>query len=141
ALKDGIPENTPQAKEMAVPINLETIGGNYLVIDIGGGLYAFYAHLIPGSLKVKLGDTVEPGQVLAALGNTGNSSEPHLHFHLIDNANPLAGQGQPYALSRFTRLKADMKLDAEGDIAQLKITGKEPVEKELLMNLEIVEFD
>ena len=83
-VKDGIPENVPGANSRAVPITLETVGGNHVIIDIGGGHYAFYAHLKPGGIRVKLGDKVKRGQVIGLVGNTGNSTEPHLHFHISD---------------------------------------------------------
>jgi hypothetical protein len=79
-----------------------SIGGNMLVIDIGGGNFAFYAHLQPGSLKVKLGDRVRTGQVIAKLGNTGNTTAPHLHFHVMDGPSPLAGNSLPYVFTSFT---------------------------------------
>jgi len=60
--------------------------------------YAFYAHLKPGSLKVKLGDQVKRGQVIGLVGNTGNSTEPHLHFHVADANSPLGSEGVPYRL-------------------------------------------
>ena len=44
----------------------------------------------PGSLKVKVGDTVKTGQVLGLLGNSGNTDSPHLHFHVMDGPSPLA---------------------------------------------------
>ncbi|HEX8153887.1 MAG TPA: M23 family metallopeptidase, partial [Thermoanaerobaculia bacterium] len=72
-VQDGIPENDPTAGRMAVPITLETVGGNYVVIAIGRGRFAFYAHLQPRSLRVKAGDRVHAGQLLALLGNSGNS--------------------------------------------------------------------
>jgi murein DD-endopeptidase len=55
-VKDGIPENVPGENSRAVPITLETIGGNHVILGIGHSRYAFYAHLQPGSLKVKVGD-------------------------------------------------------------------------------------
>lgn len=100
--KDSIPENVPGATSRAVPITLETVGGNHVIIDIGGGRYAFYAHLQPGSLKVKLGDKVRRGQVLGFVGNSGNSTEPHLHFHLSDAPSPLGSEGLPYLMENFT---------------------------------------
>jgi peptidase M23-like protein len=100
-VKDSIPENVPGANSRAVPITLETVGGNHVVIDIGGGYYAFYAHLKPGSLKVKLGDKVTRGQVIGLVGNTGNSTEPHLHFHVADGISPLGSEGVPYRLDSF----------------------------------------
>ena len=54
--------------------------GNNIVIDIGGGRYLLIAHLTPGSIQVKVGDHVEPGQQIAKVGNSGNTIEPHLHI-------------------------------------------------------------
>jgi hypothetical protein len=98
AVKDSIPENVPGINSRAVPITLETVGGNHVIIDIGGGYYAFYAHLKPGSLRVKKGDQVKRGQVVGLVGNTGNSTEPHLHFHVSDSNSPLGSEGVPYRL-------------------------------------------
>jgi murein DD-endopeptidase len=100
-IKDGIPENVPGENSRAVPMTLETLGGNHVILDLGGGHFAFYAHLQPGSLRVKVGDHVTRGQVLALVGNSGNSTEPHLHFHLADRNSPLASEGLPYALDAF----------------------------------------
>jgi len=98
--KDGIPQNIPN-KPPVVPITLETIGGNHVIMEIGDGLYAFYAHLQPGSLRVKVGDKVHRGQVLGLLGNSGNSSEPHLHFHICNVNSELACEGLPYAFVTY----------------------------------------
>ena len=101
AAKDSIPENVPGATSRAVPITLETVGGNHVIIDIGGGKHAFYAHLQPGSLKVKVGDRVRRGQVIGLVGNSGNSTEPHLHFHISDGNSPLGSEGVPYRQESF----------------------------------------
>lgn len=101
ATKEGIPENVPGATSRAVPITLETVAGNHVVLDLGDGVYAFYAHLQPGSLRVKLGDKVHAGQVVGLVGNSGNSTEPHLHFHLIDRNSALGGEGLPFLLPAF----------------------------------------
>jgi murein DD-endopeptidase len=98
---DGVPLNVPGEHSRAVPITLENIGGNHIVLDIGNGHYAFYAHLQPGSLRVKLGDRVRRGQVIGLVGNTGNSTEPHLHFHISNATAPLGAEGLPYALTSF----------------------------------------
>ena len=81
---------------------MANIGGNMMVVDIGEGDFAFYAHLQRGSLKAKLGDKVKSGQVLGLLGNTGNSTAPHLHFHLMDGKSPLNANGLPYVFRKFT---------------------------------------
>jgi len=104
AVVDGIVENVPLSPTRAVPINLETVGGNHVIIDLGGGAYAFYAHLIPGSPAVKVGDQVKRGQVIGRLGNSGNSDAPHLHFHLGDAPSPLGTEGIPWMFERFELL-------------------------------------
>jgi murein DD-endopeptidase MepM/ murein hydrolase activator NlpD len=96
ATKDSIPENVPGGR--AVKIDLTTVGGNFVGIDIGGGKYALYAHVQPGSLRVKVGDRVKRGQVIALLGNSGNSTEPHVHFQIADGPSFLAAEGLPYAI-------------------------------------------
>ena len=98
AIKDGIPENVPGLNSRAVAITAETIGGNYVILDLGGR-FAFYAHLQPGSLRVKIGDRVTRGQVLGLVGNSGNSTEPHLHFHISNGLSPLGSEGLPYSMT------------------------------------------
>ncbi|MBZ5633137.1 MAG: M23 family metallopeptidase [Acidobacteriia bacterium] len=98
-LKDGIIENKPES--LAVPITIETIAGNFVSLDLGNGRYAHYAHLQPGSLRVKVGDHVKPGQILGLLGNSGNSDAPHLHFQITDGPSFLASEGMPYSLPSF----------------------------------------
>lgn len=100
-VKDGLPENVPGLNSRAVPITMETIGGNHVIIDIGAGYHVFYAHLKPGSLRVKVGDQVRRGQVIGLVGNTGNSTEPHLHMHVSDANSPLGSEGVPYRFDRF----------------------------------------
>lgn len=71
--------------------------GNSVVLDLGDGVYAVFAHLRRGSLRVRKGDRVRAGDVLGEVGNSGNTSEPHLHFHLMDRPRPLAAAGLPFA--------------------------------------------
>ena len=100
ATQDTIPENTPGAFP-AVPITPETIGGNYIVLDLGSGIFATYLHLQPRSLRVKKGDHVVRGQVLALVGNSGNSKEPHLHFQVTDGTGILHSEGLPYVIDSY----------------------------------------
>lgn len=100
-VKDGIPQNIPGPSSRAVPITMETIGGNHVIMQIAGGVFAFYAHMQPGSIRVKLGDKVRRGQVLGLLGNSGNSTEPHLHFDLCNANSMLFCEGLPYAFASF----------------------------------------
>jgi murein DD-endopeptidase MepM/ murein hydrolase activator NlpD len=110
---DGLPEQVAGQSPTGLP--LEQYGGNHIVQDIGDGNYAFYAHLKTGSLKVKVGDELTTGQVIASLGNTGNSDAPHLHFHVMSTPDPLRSNGLPFVFSSFrldSRVASPTGLDA-----------------------------
>lgn len=70
-------------------------GGNQIVIQVAKNQYLFLCHLKPGSIVVKPGDRVTKGQMLARVGNSGNTSEPHLHIHLQDTSEDHLGEGIP----------------------------------------------
>ncbi|MFI6895744.1 M23 family metallopeptidase [Streptomyces sp. NPDC050256] len=72
------------------------IVGNHLVLDLGDGTYAMYAHLRRGSLRVHVGEEVRAGQMLAECGNSGNSTEPHVHFQLMDDPDLDVAVGIPF---------------------------------------------
>lgn len=84
---DGRPDN-PVGKfgvdyaELARTKDRRLLGGNFIILDHGNGEFSFFAHLKQGSLQVKKGDRVTSGQVLAQVGNSGDSFEPHLHYQL-----------------------------------------------------------
>ena len=101
---DGLPENVPghgDAFRPAVPITMETIGGNSITLDLGDGQYAYYFHLQPKSVRVQVGEHVRRGQLLARVGCSGDAREPHLHFEVTTSANLLAGEGLPYLISHY----------------------------------------
>ncbi|WGH90308.1 M23 family metallopeptidase [Auritidibacter ignavus] len=75
--------------------------GNHLVIKHEDGVYAAYAHLRKGSVRVKFGDRVETGDIIAEVGNTGNTTEPHLHVQLMDRASFDAAAGLPMVWQHF----------------------------------------
>lgn len=100
-VKDGLPENVPLSAKRAVPITLETLGGNYVLLGLGRGYSVLYAHLRPNSLRVKVGEKVRRGQVLGLLGNSGNSDAPHLHMHIADANSPFGAEGVPYVFASF----------------------------------------
>src|SRR5262249_8228422 len=66
-----------------------------------GRAYALYAHLAPGSVAVTTGQEVRAGQMIGRVGHTGNSTAPHLHFQLMDSADPLTAKGVPCAFSEY----------------------------------------
>ena len=119
AAQDGLPEQTPGA--LPTGQTVQTAGGNYLVVKLGKGRFAFYAHLQPGSLRVDKGDRVRKGQMLGLLGNTGNSDGPHLHFHIMDGPSPLQSNGLPFVYTRFSGqgLMTDEQALLSGQVAPI----------------------
>ncbi|WUF62496.1 M23 family metallopeptidase [Streptomyces decoyicus] len=70
--------------------------GNHVILDLGDGTYALYAHVRRGSLTVRTGDRVRAGQPLGQCGDSGNSSEPHVHFQLMDGVDLETAAGVPF---------------------------------------------
>ena len=100
SVRDHMPES-PLVSMTGPRKPLQDASGNFIVLDLNFGHYAFYEHLRPGSIRVHAGDHVVPGQVIASLGYTGDSSGPHLHFHVAEGASPLAAEGLPYVIRDF----------------------------------------
>jgi hypothetical protein len=141
AMADDRPEQVPG--KLPQGISLEMALGNYIVIDIGEGRFAFYAHMQPGSVRVKPGDKVTTGQVLGLLGNSGNTDAPHLHFHVMDGASPLLSDGLPYTFTSFTgegRVTDEQPLFSGGaaPIDPNALSG--PHKNQLPLNLEVIGF-
>jgi hypothetical protein len=115
---DGFPDNIPRTSagfETAVPITMETVAGNAIVLDLGDGQFASYAHLKPGSLRVKVGDAVQRGQPVALVGNSGDAREPHLHFQVTSRPEIFASEGVPYVIDRFHHKAADGSWQVRSD--------------------------
>lgn len=98
-LQDGRPDekppNFPQGYDLLQQL------GNFVIVDIGHGRFAYYGHFQPNTLNVHMGDKVRRGQVLALMGNSGNSDAPHLHFGIQDGPLPYASNGLPFVFSSF----------------------------------------
>jgi hypothetical protein len=99
ATRVDVPENTPPIESPFT--TFEALLGNYVVEALGEHRFAVYVHLHTGSVRVRVGEQVHRGQVLALVGNTGNSTEPHLHFHVISGPSPIASDGVPYVFRSF----------------------------------------
>lgn len=102
ALRDGMAEGA-SIKNSGRHAS-EDAAGNHVVLELSPGRFAFYEHLKPGSIRVKVGDRVRRGQVLAQLGFTGDSTGPHLHFHIADAVTPLGAEGLPFTIDHYTLL-------------------------------------
>jgi len=89
--------------------------GNHVVLDLGGGVYAVLAHLRHDSLLVAKGQRVTAGQQVAECGNSGNSTEPHLHFQLMDHPSVLFAAGLPFRLASYeVEGRAEAGVPADG---------------------------
>jgi hypothetical protein len=95
---DRFPDQIPNHPK---PVTIEQADGNYVILALGHGRFAFYAHLKPRSIRVKPGARVRRGEVIARLGNSGSSSGPHLHFQMMDRPSALASDGLPYVFDHF----------------------------------------
>ncbi|TCD25565.1 M23 family metallopeptidase [Pedobacter psychrodurus] len=89
--------------------------GNYVSIKIAEGKYVFYEHLNPNSIRVKPGEKVKKGDIIAQLGFTGQSTGPHLHFHLADRDSRLYAEGLPYVFEHFFQVGRYSSLDNFGN--------------------------
>ena len=119
AVERGLPEQVPGA--LPPDATIQMAGGNHVVVDIGHGRYAFYAHLATRSVRVRRGQKVKTGQVLGMLGNTGNTDAPHLHFHVMDSPSPLQSSGLPFVFRGFRGQGVLENVDGvrTGEVAQI----------------------
>jgi murein DD-endopeptidase MepM/ murein hydrolase activator NlpD len=136
----GEPDNPPG--ELPV-VSLRNAGGKYVVVDMGKGRSAFYAHLQPNSLIVQEGQPVHQGQVLGLLGNSGNSDAQHLHFHVMNGPEPLGPNSLPYVFRSFDGVGVMTDFDAvlEGmpaPIDPFKLSGAHA--KQLPLDTQLVNF-
>ena len=95
---DGRPDQIPNHN---TPIPLAEAGGNEVILRLGKGVFVGYGHLKPGSLRVRRGQHVRPGQVLGQIGNSGQSTGPHLHLQLMDRPSIVDADGLPFVIRRF----------------------------------------
>ncbi len=95
-VRGDIAENIP-----GETLNTTTPGGNVVIIDHGNGQYGYYAHLKPSSISVKMGNQVRAGEAIAEVGNSGDSLEPHLHFHVMNKPDPAEADGIPAAFENW----------------------------------------
>jgi hypothetical protein len=123
SVTNNLPEEPVNSDPIAPGIhNPDQFGGNRAVIKIGPGEYAFYGHMQPGSVRVKKGQRVRTGQVLGLLGNSGNTSFPHLHFSIQDGPIPLSSASVPYVFDRL-RFRGRAEVAPTG-LPNFDITGR-----------------
>ncbi len=106
SVENDVAENVPGVMNAQAPM------GNHVILDHGNGEFSFFCHFRQGTVLVKPGDEVKTGDVLGRAGNSGNSSEPHLHYHLQDTGEFGKGRGLP---APFTSYIADGKPVERGE--------------------------
>lgn len=132
-----------------IPVSVAAANGNHVILKLAKGVFAFYAHLRPGSVRVDRGDRVRKGQVIGKLGNSGNSSGPHLHFQLMNRPSSLDSDGLPFVLDRFSlngRVPSLPDL-LEPDLAEPPVppvpidpSARGPIRDRALTDLDVVTF-
>jgi hypothetical protein len=130
-------------------LTMAQIAGNRVIIDMGSGRYAMYAHLAPNSITVHVGDHVQQGQKLGLLGNTGNTTGTHLHFQLMDRPSSLDATSLPFVFDhmklegRVTGLSLDEleeAVDHKGNVPISKTDAK-PQTKTMQLSRDVVGFE
>ncbi|WEJ34170.1 M23 family metallopeptidase [Devosia sp. SD17-2] len=96
AVVSDLPDNPIGETDAANP------AGNHVVIDLGNSEFAFLGHMREGSISLEVGDEVTTGQELGRCGNSGNTSEPHLHLHLQTTTDLTDGEGLPAFFVNYT---------------------------------------
>ena len=134
---DGAPDAVPQVNTPG--LTFQQLGGNYVILDLGDDFYAFYAHVIRGSFTVREGQKVKRGDILGRVGNSGNTSEVHLHFHVSRAPTPLAGEQWPYVFDSFG---VQGTLSESGDAIVLDTSTRRPGPRtdELPLSYDVVNF-
>ena len=124
--RDGLPNNPALPKPPQIPPIDETVG-NHVIVEIGPNTYVLYAHMDPGSVKVRVGQHVEKGQELGLIGTSGNSTTPHVHFQLLSTPTFFPSDSAPYVFDQFDLL-GQVPVRLWDDNLGLQPSGKLPFE-------------
>jgi hypothetical protein len=137
---DQIPNNPRE-------VRLPEADGNHVIIRFGRHRYAGYAHLVPGSVRVRVGQRVRAGQVIGRLGNSGSSSGPHLHFQVMTQPSLVDANGLAFEFRRFTLQGRIPPLSDElgarvnaGEAIPMDTSGAGPRRNELPLGRDVVAF-
>lgn len=123
-------------------VSAENATGNYISLKIGEHQYVFYEHLKPGSIKVKPGQKVTKGQIIASLGFTGQSTGPHLHLHVADKGSPLGAEGIPFEFEHYRLLGGYTDFSNFGKIRWIPVEKRKAndIRKERPTSNSVIEF-
>ena len=85
--------------------DVQSVAGNYVIMEIDDNVYAAFAHLQTGSIQVSIDQSVKKGDVIGKVGHSGNSFGPHLHFQLMDSSDIATAKGLPCAFEKYEILQ------------------------------------
>jgi hypothetical protein len=146
ASRNDLPEQPPGKLPDGLPI--DEADGNFVILEVASGAYALYAHMQPGSVRVRAGDRVRRGDQIGRVGNSGNTQAPHLHFQMMDGPSGFASNGIPYVFDAFVVTAIDEAGTADFDRAEatgspLTLTPRLPPirsDKSLPLDLSVVDW-
>ena len=129
SIEDGVTERNPvnivNDLKYAIKITKEfksgkaeykDVAGNYIIMKYSKNVYALFAHMQKNSIEVKPGEKIKKGQVLGKIGHSGNSTAPHLHFQLMDNADPIESKGILCNFSNYEEFRNGRWIDISNEI-------------------------
>lgn len=140
---DGLPDQIPNQN---TPVPLADAGGNEVILKLDSGIYVGYGHLKPGTVRVEAGQRVRPGQVLGELGNSGNSSGPHLHLQLMTDPSFLDADGLAFVIDGFRldgmvpSLEAFLQADTAGTPVPIDTALAGDQHRRGITNIDVVTF-
>jgi hypothetical protein len=140
---DGRPDQIPNQN---TPVPLAEAGGNEVILELDSGVYVGYGHLKPGSLRVQPGQRVRSGEVLGLLGNSGNSTGPHLHLQLMTDPSFLDADGLPFTIDHFRldgsvpSLEALLEADTAGTPMPIDSAHAGPRRQQGITGVDVVTF-
>jgi Peptidase family M23 len=124
---DNRPDIPPRSKNPGL-VQPGDFGGNQVLLKIGPGRYACYAHMQPGSVRVRRGQHVRAGQRIGLVGNSGNTTAPHLHFGIQRRPDCLS-ESEPFEIDRFT---LQGMADPASPVPHVKLVGPRRRERHAL---------
>lgn len=100
--RNDVPDGRVKREYLRMANGKWAIGGNIVLIDHGDGEYSLLAHMQQGSVRVRIGDHVEQGQVIGLMGMSGSPGHVHLHYQLQSSADLFTGDGLPSHFDNVT---------------------------------------
>ena len=85
--------------------DVQSVAGNYIVMECNSNIYAAFVHLQTGSIQVEIGQNIKKGDVIGKIGHSGNSFAPHLHFQLMDSDDIVIANGLPCVFEQYEILQ------------------------------------